>query len=268
MKIFRKIRQKLIGESKSKKYVIYAIGEVALIIIGILMAVSINNWNEQKSDRVSERQYLTSLVNELDKDITKSESAISGNEILLGGIHDLLQLLAEPNDSSNYWRKVYMHSIKDTYWYMSVNYSESTLGQLINNHEIELITDQELSTAILKYERALVVYKNQQTYMKSYFHEMEETQKSLFDLRLARKAFIFIEESHTNMLKPIDDFQELIEVGNYVIDKDPITMSTYYGDILYYESNFKYLTALLKEQKNLALNLKTLVDSKYGIRVE
>ena len=45
-KIFRKIRQRLLSENKFSKYLIYAIGEIILVVIGILIALGINNWNE------------------------------------------------------------------------------------------------------------------------------------------------------------------------------------------------------------------------------
>ena len=48
IKFFRKIRQKLLTENKFSKYLIYAIGEIILVVIGILIALSINNWNENR----------------------------------------------------------------------------------------------------------------------------------------------------------------------------------------------------------------------------
>ena len=48
LKFFRRIRQKLIAENKVGKYLIYAIGEIVLVVIGILIALWINNWNEGK----------------------------------------------------------------------------------------------------------------------------------------------------------------------------------------------------------------------------
>ena len=48
IKFFRKIRQKLLTENKFSKYLLYAFGEIILVIIGILIALSINNWNEEK----------------------------------------------------------------------------------------------------------------------------------------------------------------------------------------------------------------------------
>ncbi len=47
MKFFRKIRQNLLLENKAEKYLKYAIGEIFLVVIGILIALSINNWNQK-----------------------------------------------------------------------------------------------------------------------------------------------------------------------------------------------------------------------------
>ena len=48
IKFFRKIRQNLLMENKTGKYLKYAIGEIVLVVIGILIALSINNWNENR----------------------------------------------------------------------------------------------------------------------------------------------------------------------------------------------------------------------------
>ena len=48
IKFFRKIRYQLLGEGKTGKYLKYAIGEIVLVVIGVLIALSINNWNEHK----------------------------------------------------------------------------------------------------------------------------------------------------------------------------------------------------------------------------
>ncbi|AUC80895.1 DUF6090 family protein [Lacinutrix sp. Bg11-31] len=54
IKFFRKIRQKMLTENKFSKYLLYSVGEIVLVVIGILIALSINNWNESKKDRVQE----------------------------------------------------------------------------------------------------------------------------------------------------------------------------------------------------------------------
>ena len=48
IKFFRHIRQNLIMENKTSKYLKYAIGEIILVVIGILIALQVNNWNENR----------------------------------------------------------------------------------------------------------------------------------------------------------------------------------------------------------------------------
>ena len=49
IKFFRKIRQKLLGKGKIRRYLVYALGEILLVMIGILLALQVNNWNEEKT---------------------------------------------------------------------------------------------------------------------------------------------------------------------------------------------------------------------------
>ncbi len=61
IKFFRTIRQKLINEGNVKRYMFYAFGEIALVVIGILIALQINNWNEERKDYKEEYKLLTGL---------------------------------------------------------------------------------------------------------------------------------------------------------------------------------------------------------------
>ena len=58
----RKIRQSLTESESSRKYILYAIGEIVLVVIGILIALQINNWNEWRKDRIVEKDILTGLL--------------------------------------------------------------------------------------------------------------------------------------------------------------------------------------------------------------
>ena len=66
---FRKIRQNLLSEGKTGKYLKYAIGEIILVVIGILIALSINNWNTERINNNRVKQYVKSLVQDLENDI-------------------------------------------------------------------------------------------------------------------------------------------------------------------------------------------------------
>lgn len=64
LNFFRRIRRSLIIKSNAKKYIIYAMGEVLLVVVGILIALQVNNWNEYRKDRGTELQALNDLKEE------------------------------------------------------------------------------------------------------------------------------------------------------------------------------------------------------------
>ena len=65
---FRKIRQNLLLAGKTGTYVKYAIGEIVLVVIGILIALQINNWNETRKSVASEKRYVSDLIQDLKND--------------------------------------------------------------------------------------------------------------------------------------------------------------------------------------------------------
>jgi hypothetical protein len=55
IKFFRQIRQRLLTENKVSRYLIYVIGEIFLVVVGILIALSLNTWNDNRKDRIAEK---------------------------------------------------------------------------------------------------------------------------------------------------------------------------------------------------------------------
>lgn len=66
IKFFRRIRQKLLNENKFSKYLLYATGEIMLVVLGILIALQINNWNENRKNDIKEFDYLKSYKTDLE----------------------------------------------------------------------------------------------------------------------------------------------------------------------------------------------------------
>jgi hypothetical protein len=62
IKFFRRIRQRLLSENRLGKYLLYAIGEIVLVMIGILLALQVNNWNEERKREAQEIKMLKELV--------------------------------------------------------------------------------------------------------------------------------------------------------------------------------------------------------------
>lgn len=95
IKFFRKIRKKTLTENKFSKYLIYAIGEIILVVIGILIALQINNWNENRKVQKLEAQIYTELKsdllqtrNDIKQTISKHKNIFKSSQQLITDIYN------------------------------------------------------------------------------------------------------------------------------------------------------------------------------------
>jgi type II secretory pathway pseudopilin PulG len=143
IKLFRKTRNDLMEKNKTGQYFKYAIGEIVLVVIGILIALSINNWNEDQKKRKSERLLLSSIQSDIIQDTldlgfnrSTHQSALE-SEILL-----LKVLNKDPNvkaDSINYLNALSVQLL--------VYPHTSSFDNLTNNNP-DLITNKKLKQKI------------------------------------------------------------------------------------------------------------------------
>ena len=105
IKFFRKIRQNLLMENKTGKYFKYAIGEIILVVIGILIALSINNWNEEIKNRAFEKEILEQIRANLIKDKLTLESIQDNFKNAMNSTDKVLKLewTITKKDSLKYW---------------------------------------------------------------------------------------------------------------------------------------------------------------------
>ena len=73
---FRRIRKGLLDGGSTSRYLVYAIGEIALVVIGILIALQINNWNEYQKERETEEKVLEEVLENLEANILRLHSMI------------------------------------------------------------------------------------------------------------------------------------------------------------------------------------------------
>ncbi|MCS5491331.1 DUF6090 family protein [Algoriphagus limi] len=82
---FRKIRRKLLSQNRVTRYLTYAVGEIILVSIGILIALQVNNWNEERKTKVFEKEILSLISENLTRDsvlITQEyQKAVLANQI-------------------------------------------------------------------------------------------------------------------------------------------------------------------------------------------
>jgi hypothetical protein len=143
IKFFRKIRQNLLTEGKTGKYLKYAIGEIVLVVIGILIALSINNWNELRKTNNNQEKYLKLL---------KVESLKNLNEVnrykdLVTNMHSsqltAMNLIDANHDtiSESYLSNIFVNIFGSSY---SFDYENSTLSELKNSGELKNVSNDSL----------------------------------------------------------------------------------------------------------------------------
>ena len=93
IKFFRRLRRQLLSENRFSKYLIYAIGEIILVVVGILIALSINNWNTKRLAKLEEKVILENLLNEFETNHIDLKKAIANREKGLNANKELLELM-------------------------------------------------------------------------------------------------------------------------------------------------------------------------------
>jgi len=150
IKFFRKIRQNMIKENKVSKYMLYAIGEIILVVIGILIALQINNWNENRLAKIEEEKYLNALLTEAK--INKGEllRLIGNRKATLNAVNYTIDHLNEPVLNplvidSIYFRLGLTFSLSYTFL------NTSAFSEMESSGRLQNITNHSLRNAIVDF---------------------------------------------------------------------------------------------------------------------
>ena len=121
LRFFSSIRQNLMNENKTSKYFKYAAGEVLLIVIGVIIALQLNNWNEDRINKALEQNYVERIISDLNQDlgdieVTTQDSfykMMIGNHVLKQlGEEDYIQTLVNSNKE---WESIFGSSVFNTF---------------------------------------------------------------------------------------------------------------------------------------------------------
>ena len=150
IKFFRKIRQGLIKENRTGKYLLYAIGEIVLVVIGILIALQINNWNELRKEKAIEHNYLLRLYDDLQKDNETLIFAKGLSEIRISQVNLLTDAIKDPDLSSDKPKKI-IESIEKVTWLSYLPLSRIVYEELLSSGKMSLIRSEELRDQLAVY---------------------------------------------------------------------------------------------------------------------
>ena len=166
IKFFRKIRQDLLSKGKTGKYLKYAIGEIILVVIGILLALQINTWNENRIDSKRLNLYTQSLLNDLELDKKRliecmvfDSTKVSIIDRLSEPVQDFIEDLSDRG----------ILTIK------SIKVNNATFKTMSSNNDLELYQNIDLQNSISKYYADVeYVIRFENVYINNSYSNFEE----------------------------------------------------------------------------------------------
>lgn len=149
IKFFRKIRQDLLAKKQLNKYLMYAFGEVILVMVGILLALFISNWNNNRIEVKKERWYLVNIVEDL---IYQKVILEDMRDFNIETIETCKSILKDYSIHKNFAKIDSLnHRLNDlliTYDFPNVN---NTYTELVSSGQFGLIKDKTISIDIINY---------------------------------------------------------------------------------------------------------------------
>jgi hypothetical protein len=153
---------------KTGKYLKYAIGEIVLVVIGILIALQINNWNQDRQERIEEHLVLTSLYNEFLESRELFNKGQSHHKIIFNGMQYLLKLLDENRVNENLVDSIYI-SLNTSAWSSGTfEPSRGIVNSLINSGKQNIISNDELKSHLIKWNDLVISYQNTERLAQEY----------------------------------------------------------------------------------------------------
>ena len=233
IKFFRKIRYNLMSENKTGKYLKYAIGEIVLVMIGILLALQVNNWNQsRKRENLKQRLYVE-LRGSLMSDTVYNNAQIESYESAFLNAQFLKEQIERDAP--------YTNDLDSSFAYIErVQYSEAnyTILTRISDVGIEIIDNIELRNEVIHY------YEDSKNFIRFGQKARELLEKIYPKYFLNHKVFI--------SASPVD-FEHLKTVSDFRIALD------------YCEQSSKNLKERTLHRKLLAFNILTILDKEITI---
>ncbi|MFC7357694.1 DUF6090 family protein [Jejudonia soesokkakensis] len=162
IKFFRHIRQRLLTENKFSKYLLYAIGEIILVVIGILIALQINNLNEERKQNKLETEYLVSLQEEFRSNLQELKRVKAQNAKNLRHASELSKHTGPKTPT------IFDEQFSKLFWGAFINevqYRPGTgiINEIISSGNLSIIKNRKLKKALASLDGLMLKIRFQET---------------------------------------------------------------------------------------------------------
>ena len=167
IKFFRHIRQSFIMENKTSKYLKYAIGEIILVVIGILIALQINNWNTTRLERLEEKKILISVKKDLENTIKEFQFLNDIRKKIISASKDIFTLSASPVID----KKKLDSLIAFTFYRPTFNNTQGTIELLFTSGRINMIENDSIREFLIAWPGNIEDMTEEEVYALTVFQE-------------------------------------------------------------------------------------------------
>lgn len=247
IKFFRHIRKSLLMENKTSKYFKYAIGEILLVVIGILIALQINNWNEISKERAKESGYLERLKEDILTDQQQFELNVEFyNQVFDYGNSAISYSNGEDLGTTSKWEVLVAFFHASQIW--PIIPTVSTYDELKSSGELSLIQSDDLRNSLSYYHGGGLYRYNNTVGIQPPYRKMV---RGLIPAKIQNYMWenCHVTLNDAQILKECDPF--INEEKSKLILDELIKNETLLEELRYYMSGIKVGMATITEQLNL-----------------
>lgn len=204
IKFFRHIRKKLLSENKFSKYLIYAVGEIVLVVIGILIALWISNKNEEHKETQELNNYLLKISNDVQRDIQQVESLKNRRDkVRLDALNTYKHLIVRDYKEEEEIREGY--SVFYEFYFIP---NKSGFEAIKSSSYLGKINNTRLDSLLNQYHAYVDNTVNRENGFNGFIERMEATMKS--EINILPHQSILNAKFHPNLLQEDSTSTELV----------------------------------------------------------
>lgn len=244
IKIFRNIRRTLLSTGKFSNYFKYAVGEILLVVIGILIALQINNWNEHRKEQARLHSYTLSLINDLARDTTMINERLEG----LSALYEINERVKKHMNSKDATLDTLVKIAKTEFSPMVSNiehYNSNSFNSIISTGTLELFKTP-IKNALLAHQQ-LQESSLDQSIFDIYFSKVNDLTR-YFPIIKHPQSFAYQDNSYLQkQLDNIPDERKFVSLFVNVVNYKGLMLVRYrdgYKEVL--ESTKRLITLLKK----------------------
>jgi hypothetical protein len=241
LKIFNKIRKQLLDENRTGRYLKYALGEIFLVMVGILLALQVNTWNNNREFKKEELKIMKSLHKEFSKNLIKFDIAFEFHIKRKEGIETIMSIES---------RELSLDSLRSLIRRVNNNYTfnpyQGIYNSIINSGKIELISNELLKERISSLQDLIIDYQEEENMAFNF------ARRGLHPVFLTKTIFDNFSFYRGNNEIPTSELIRIKEKFIKLVESDEYESAVIFLDA--------YMTSIFKEGPILREEMISIID--------